>query len=353
MKKEYYHNATKLLQSLIETPSISANEDGTAAIIEAWLQDEGVEVERIHNNIIAKNYHFNVNKPTILLNSHHDTVKPNDGYTRNPFESDIASGRLYGLGSNDAGGALVSLISVFLHYFKAENLKYNLILAATAEEETSGKHGISSTLSALPPIDFAIVGEPTSMHMAIAEKGLMVVDCISKGQSGHAAHHCKKNAIYSALADIEWVKHYQFSQNSKLLGKVKMTVTQINAGQQHNVVPETCQFVVDVRVNEHYTNQEVFEIMNRHMNSDLHARSFRLNSSAIGSHHPIVDAGLKQGISTYGSPTLSDQALLPCPSIKWGPGDSSRSHMADEYIELGQIEEGILQYIKILDEILK
>jgi len=352
MEKKITYKAIELLKLLIQTPSFSKEEDKTATLIFQWLSDFGIETNRYQNNVWAINKYFDKNKPTILLNSHHDTVQPNKAYTNNPFEAKIDNGKLFGLGSNDAGGALVSLLSLFVYFYKHQNLKYNLIIAATAEEEISGKNGIVSLLEFLPPISFAVVGEPTEMKLAVAEKGLLVIDAYASGVSGHAANENTENAIYNALVDINWIKNYEFPRISKELGKVKMSVTQINAGSQHNVVPAESHFVIDVRVNDAYQNKEVFDIIDKHTKSKLKARSFRLNSSSIDSNHPIVKAGIALGIKTYGSPTISDQALLPCPSLKLGPGKSKRSHSANEFIKLSEIEEGIKLYINIFKQIL-
>lgn len=347
------NKAIELLKKLISTPSLSKEEDKTAVLIADWFKNESIEWKQDQNNIWAVNKHFDKSKPTILLNSHHDTVKPNQGYTKDPFSPEIEDDKLYGLGSNDAGASLVSLMATFSHFYSQQNLKYNLIIAATAEEENSGPNGLAHLKTQLPPIDFAIVGEPTDMNLAIAEKGLLVIDGMAKGTARHAAHPNDDNAIYNALKDIQWIEQYQFPNVSDLLGPVKMTVTQINAGQQHNVVPDNCHFVVDVRVNECYSNEEVFDTINKNTKSEMAARSFRLNSSSIPVDHPFVQAGVKLGRETYGSPTLSDQAILTCPSVKLGPGDSSRSHQADEYIYLNEVEEGIGLYIKMLNEIIK
>jgi acetylornithine deacetylase len=294
---------------------------------------------------------FDTAKPTILLNSHHDTVKPNLGYTKDPFRAIIEEGKLYGLGSNDAGGALVSLLRVFLFYYD-KPLAYNLIFSATAEEEISGRNGIEALLPLLDKIDFAIVGEPTKMQLAIAEKGLMVLDCVAHGKSGHAAREEGINAIYQAMPDIDWFTKFNFPKVSKLLGHVKMSVTAMHSGSQHNIVPDTCEFTVDVRVNECYTNEEVLDIIGKHVKCDVKARSQRLQPSFIPDQHPIVKAGIALGLKVYGSPTLSDRALMPFPSLKVGPGDSARSHIADEYIHIKEIEEGIDMYISMLNKIL-
>ena len=347
-----HQQAIDLLKVLIQTPSFSGEEDKTADLILTWLKNSNIKGRRLKNNIWAVNKYFDPAKPFILINSHHDTVRPNEGYTIDPFVAKVNDGKLYGLGSNDAGGSLVALMATFAHFYEVPNLKYNLILAATAEEENSGKNGLSLLLKELPPIAFSVVGEPTGMQLAIAEKGLLVIDGYANGISGHAAHKNTENAIYKALKDINWIKNYEFPKISKTLGKVKMSVTQINAGKQHNIVPADCHFVVDVRINEHYNNREVFEIIEANTDSKMVARSFRLNSSAIPLDHPMVQAGVRLGRETYGSPTLSDQTHLDCPSLKMGPGISARSHSANEYIYLKEITEGIDLYIKMFDEIL-
>jgi acetylornithine deacetylase len=352
MTGKLFDDSIDLLRKLISIPSLSKQEDITALVIQQFLQDRGVTTHRSINNVWAYNKYFDSNKPTILLNSHHDTVKPNPGYSRDPFAADIIDGKLFGLGSNDAGGCLVSLISVFIHFHKEENLKYNLCLAATAEEEISGKDGIELILPDLGELEFAIVGEPTLMQLAIAERGLMVLDCIAHGKAGHAAREEGENAIYKAMNDINWFKNYEFAKKSALFGPVKMTVTIIEAGSQHNVVPAVCNFTVDVRVTDAYRNEEVLKIISQNVECDVNPRSTRLKPSSISIEHPIVQAGIALGRKTYGSPTTSDQALLDIPSLKMGPGDSARSHMADEYIYISEIKEGIELYIKLLTEIM-
>lgn len=342
----------KLLQRLIATPSYSREENLTADILASFLAGEGVrEVQREHNNVWAYNLNFDPAKPTILLNSHHDTVKPNSAWTRDPFSPDVVDGKLYGLGSNDAGASVVSLTAAFLRFYTAEELKYNLCLALTAEEEVSGQNGIESILPRLGELDFAIVGEPTGMHLAIAERGLMVLDCVAHGKAGHAARDEGENAIYKAMKDIEWFRTYRFPKESELFGGVKMSVTIISAGTQHNVVPAECRFTVDVRVTDRYTNDEVLNIVREHVKSDLFPRSTRLTPSYIDPSHPIVAAGLTLGRETYGSPTTSDQALLAVPSLKMGPGDSARSHSADEFVYVDEIETGIGQYVSMLETV--
>lgn len=342
----------ELLRRMIATPSVSREEERTADLLAEFLTSRGVDpVHRSHNNVWARNRWFDPAKPTILLNSHHDTVKPNSAYTRDPFAPDIEAGKLYGLGSNDAGASVVSLIAAFLHFYEAEGLRYNLCLALTAEEEVSGRNGIESILPELGELSFAIVGEPTGMELAIAERGLMVLDCVAHGKAGHAARNEGDNAIYRAMQDIEWFRTYRFPQESQLFGNVKMSVTVINAGTQHNVVPAECRYTVDVRVTDRYTNEEVLEIVRSHVASDVTPRSIRLKPSYIDSSHPIVAAGLALGRHTYGSPTTSDQALLSIPSLKMGPGDSARSHSADEFVYVAEIEAGIDQYIAMLEAV--
>ena len=346
-------NAVELLKKLIATPSISGEEDKTAEILVNFLEENGVEkVNRILNNVWAVNKFYDENKPTVFFNSHHDTVKVNPGYTRDPFSPDVEDGVLYGLGSNDAGGPAVSLLSTFLYYYNREDLKYNILVAITAEEENSGPNGLNGILEdVLPKFDFAIVGEPTQMQLAIAEKGLMVLEGFAPGLAGHAAREEGDNAIYNAMKDVAWFQSYEFEKESKVLGKVKMTVTQIEAGKQHNVVPATCKYVVDVRSTEKYTNHEILKVIQDNTVSEINARSIRFNPSFIPEDHPIVQAGLKFGRTTYGSPTLSDQAFITQPSLKMGPGDSARSHTADEYIKISEIHEGIELYIKIVGEV--
>jgi acetylornithine deacetylase len=346
-----FNNAVQLLQQLIATPSFSKEEDKTADIIAAFLKDHGIEPERKLNNLWARNKYYDPNKPTILLNSHHDTVKPNSGYTRDPFEAKIENGKLFGLGSNDAGGCLVSLISVFLYFYDKQDLKYNFCLAATAEEEISGVNGLELIIPELGKLDFAIVGEPTLMQLAIAEKGLMVLDCTTYGKAGHAAREEGENAIYKALPDIDWFRTFNFPKESEVFGPVKMSVTIINSGSQHNVVPASCVFTVDVRVTDAYRNEEVLEIIREHVSCEVKPRSIRLKPSSIDRNHPIVQAGIALGRTTYGSPTTSDQSLLDIQSIKVGPGDSARSHTADEFIYVNEIKEGIELYIKMLERI--
>lgn len=345
--------AIQLLKNLIETPSFSSEEDQTALLIENWFTQNNIPFERENNNIWAFNKYFDKAKPTLLLNSHHDTVKPNQGYTNNPFEAIVEDGKLFGLGSNDAGGCLVSLIATFTHFYANENLPYNIVMVASAEEESSGKLGLNSVLKHLPELDCAIIGEPTLMQLAVAEKGLLVLDVVVKGTASHAAHNNPDNPIYNAIPVIEWFKNYQFDKISDVLGPVKMTVTQINAGKQHNVVPAECHLVVDIRVNDCYSNQEILETVKSHLTAEINPRSMHLNASSIPISHGLVQAGIALGRTTYGSPTLSDQSVISCQSLKLGPGESLRSHSANEFIYLNEIEEGIDLYVKILEGFFK
>ncbi len=345
--------AIALLKQLIETQSFSTEEDSTALLIEDWFTTHKISFKRNKNNVWATNKHFDDKKPTLLLNSHHDTVKPNNGYSKDPFKAIVEDGKLYGLGSNDAGGCLVSLIATFTSFYDKKNLNYNLVIVASAEEENSGPNGLNSMLSIIPNIDVAIVGEPTLMHLAVAEKGLVVFDAKVKGTASHAAHPNKDNAIYNTIDVLKWFQDYKFERKSPVLGDVKMTITQINAGKQHNAVPSEVDLVIDVRVNDKYSNQEVANILEKNSPcTSIKARSLRLNSSSIPINHVLVKTGIAFGRKTYGSPTLSDQAVLSCPSLKLGPGDSTRSHTADEFIYLAEIEEGIKIYIELLEKVL-
>jgi len=348
--------AVQLLQKLVATQSFSREEGGTADVIAQYLKQEGKEVQRLKNNVWVRSQDFRDEWPTLLLNSHHDTVKPGDSWTRDPFDSSIETvdgeETLYGLGSNDAGGCLVALLHAFLHMDEVTDRGFNLIFAASAEEEISGENGISALLPELGKIDVGVVGEPTRMKMAIAEKGLLVVDCTATGITGHAARHEGVNAIYEALQDIRWIKNFRFTDKSDLLGETTAAVTQINAGIQHNIVPDKCTFVIDVRTNELYTNEQVLEIFEHNLLSNIKARSLRLQSSCLPKDHPLVQRGIELGWEYYGSPTLSDQALCrEFPTLKLGPGSSGRSHTADEYIRVSEIEEGIEKYIQLLSEL--
>jgi acetylornithine deacetylase len=352
-KEKLILEAISLLKSLIKTPSFSSEEHHTALLIESWFQNSEISFNRTNNNIWAINKYFDETKPTLLLNSHHDTVKPTNGYTKDPFEPIINDGKLYGLGSNDAGGCLVSLLATFSFFYHHKHLKYNLVMVASAEEESSGENGLNSMLSIIPEISVAIIGEPTLMQLAISEKGLVVFDAKVNGTPGHAAHKNDDNAIYNSIEVLKWFQEYTFEKRSESLGDVKMTVTQIQAGKQHNAIPSEVTLVVDVRVNDRYSNKEIAEILeNESPCSTIVPRSLRLNSSSISVEHELIKAGLELGRKTYGSPTLSDQSVLSCPSLKLGPGDSTRSHTADEFIYLQEIEEGITLYIKLLEKTL-
>jgi len=345
--------AITLLKNLIETPSFSSEEQQTALLIENWFNQNEIPFKRENNNVWAFNKHFDKNKPTLLLNSHHDTVRPNQAYTNDPFKAIVEDGKLYGLGSNDAGGCLVSLLASFVYFYEKENLAHNIVMVASAEEESSGKNGLNSVLKHLPELECAIVGEPTLMQLAVAEKGLLVLDVKVKGTPSHAAHQNDDSAIYKTLPIVEWFKNYSFEKVSEQLGPVKMTVTQINAGKQHNVVPSECDLVVDIRVNDCYNNSQILETVRANVDAEVNPRSMHLNASSIPVSHGLVQAGIALGRTTYGSPTLSDQSVLNCKSLKLGPGDSLRSHSADEFIYLNEIEEGIELYIKILSDFFK
>ncbi|MCH4823723.1 M20 family metallo-hydrolase [Gramella lutea] len=352
--QELQEQAVELLKNLIETQSFSGEENLTADLLQNWFNEHKIPHHRYLNNIWAVNEHFDEAKPTLLLNSHHDTVKPNSGYTREPFKAEIENGKLYGLGSNDAGGCLVSLLATFTYLFSTENLSHNLLFAGTAEEEINGENGIAGLLPEIPKIDVAIVGEPTLMNLAVAEKGLIVFDAVVKGKPSHAAHPNEENSIYKTAKVLEWFQNFRLNEISETLGEVKVTVTQIYAGSQHNVVPAKTHLVIDVRVNDKYSNQEIESILKEKAPVDeIKARSLRLNSSSMPLDHALVKAGIDLGMETYGSPTLSDQAMLSCPSVKLGPGDSTRSHSADEFIYIKEIEEGIGKYIKLLEKALK
>lgn len=351
MIETLYKDAIQLLRQLVATPSFSKEEHDTADIIADFLASKGLSVNRFNNNVWVVHPDYQEGRPTLLLNSHHDTVKPSKAWTFDPFQITEVEGKLIGLGSNDAGAPLVSLMAAFLYFVQSKQLSYNLVYAATAEEENSGEAGIESILDKIGPIDLAIIGEPTKMELAIAEKGLMVLDCKALGKPGHAAREEGDNAIYKAMIDIEWFRKFHFENTSDVLGSVKMSVTQIKAGYQHNMVPDVCEFVVDVRTNEHYSNKQALEIIKQHVVSEVVERSFRLNSSFIPATHPLVVLAKEMGIHCYGSPTTSDQAVIPYTSVKMGPGDSARSHTANEFVYPAEIKEGITRYIKILEQL--
>ena len=352
-------NAIELLKKLIATPSVSKEEDNTAAIIFEYLVAAQTEPKRYLNNVWVKNRNYDAQKPTVLLNSHHDTVKPNPQYTLDPFSPIVEDGKLFGLGSNDAGGCLVSLIALFLHFYERTDLPFNLVMAATAEEEISGKNGIEALLQAPDflndlagsTIQLGIVGEPTLMQMAIAERGLLVLDGVVEGKAGHAAREEGINALYLAMSDIQWFQSYRFERISEVLGPVKMNVTVVETeNKAHNMIPATCRYVVDVRVNERYTFDEVLATIRANVKAAIQPRSTRLKSSGIALEHPIVQSGLDLGRTYYGSPTTSDKALMPFTTLKMGPGDSARSHSANEFVFLSEIESGIELYIQLLEK---
>ncbi len=346
-----HFNPVEILSGLINIKSLSKEEQPAAEYIQNILSSFGIIYTRDKNNVWATNKHYSEGKYTVLLNSHLDTVKPNKGYTKDPYKAILEEGKLYGLGSNDAGGALITLLGTFIHFFGEEDLPFNLVFVASAEEEISGREGMEYIYPKLPKIDFAIVGEPTLLDISIAERGLMVLDCKAIGKSGHAARKEGINAITKAIEDINWFNTYDFPNHSKELGGISMSVTVINSGSQHNVVPAECDFVVDVRVNDKYSNEEVLAHIKSNVNSEVKARSTRLNSSGVNENHPIRTVANKLGINTYGSPTLSDQALMPCESIKMGPGDSARSHTADEFIFVEELEQAIPKYIAVLTQL--
>ena len=340
--------AVGLLKTLIAIPSVSREEEQAADCLQRYIELQGMETGRKGNNVWCLSPAFDLKRPTLLLNSHIDTVKPVAGWRKDPFTPTESNGRIYGLGSNDAGASVVSLLQVFLALCRTAQ-PYNLVFLASCEEEVSGAGGIECVLPLLPPISFALVGEPTEMQPAIAEKGLMVLDVTATGRSGHAARDEGDNAIYKVLDDVAWFRDYRFPRVSPLLGPVKMSVTQVNAGTQHNVIPDRCTFVVDIRSNECYTNEELFVEICRHIHCEAKARSFRLGSSHAPEGHPLVQRAIELGRVPFGSPTLSDQALMPFPSMKMGPGKSSRSHTADEFIFIKEIEEAISLYLRLLD----
>ena len=343
---QYTNDAVELLKRLISIPSVSRDETAAADVFEQQVSAWGLPARRIGNNILIQE-ELNPHQPTLLLCAHIDTVKPVSTWTRDPFTPVVEDGRLYGLGANDCGGGLVSLLAVY-RLLRGLSLKYNLVYLASCEEEVSGEGGFRLALPELPSIDVAIVGEPTGMQPAIAEKGLMVIDGTAYGKSGHAARNEGVNAIYEALDDLVWLRDYRFKKESPLLGPTKMTVTVLNSGTQHNVIPDECHFVIDVRTNEYYQNEFLFAFLQKHVKSELKARSFRLSSSHIPMEHPLVQRCVEMGMTPFGSPTLSDQALMPFLSLKLGPGESSRSHTADEFICLSEIENAIQTYVQLL-----
>ncbi len=348
MMRMTLEDTLELLKDLVRIPSFSRREEKTAQLLFDFLSHRNCMVLRHFNNIYLRNQHFKPERPTIILNSHHDTVQPNKDWSKDPFNPIIVNNRLYGLGTNDAGASLVSLLSAFLHFYDREDMPYNMVFLASAEEEVSGRDGVASVLPLLDNIAFGIVGEPTALKMAVAEKGLMVIDCHARGKSGHAARDEGENAIYKALDDIERIRKFRFPRISEWLGEVKMTATMIHAGTQHNVVPDQCSFVLDIRSTDQYRNEEILEALKENLKSEFKARSVRLQSSSIERRHILVEVAGELGIPLTGSSTLSDQALMPFPTVKIGPGDSARSHAADEYILVDEIEAGISLYIQLL-----
>ena len=347
-QEQYVSDAVQLLKKLIATPSVSRNEKDAADIMEQTIRSYGFEPQREANNLWIIDPHYDESRPTLLLNAHIDTVKPVASWSRDPFSPDVEDGVLYGLGSNDCGGGLCSLLQIF-RMLTEKPQSYNLIYLASAEEEVSGKDGITRALPLLPHIDLAIVGEPTGMNPAVAEKGLMVLDVIAHGKSGHAARNEGVNAIYEALDDMRWIRDYKFEKVSEFLGPTKMTLTVVNAGTQHNVIPDKCTMLVDIRTNEFYDNEEVYEFIRQHLKSEVKAHSFRLKSSRIDPEHPLIRKCVAMGMKPFGSPTLSDQALMHFPSFKLGPGESSRSHSANEFIRISEIHDAIAKYETLLD----
>ena len=347
-QEQYVSDAVQLLKKLIATPSVSRNEKDAANIMEQTIRSYGFEPQREANNLWIIDPHYDESRPTLLLNAHIDTVKPVPSWSRDPFSPDVEDGVLYGLGSNDCGGGLCSLLQIF-RMLTEKPQSYNLIYLASAEEEVSGKDGITRALPLLPHIDLAIVGEPTGMNPAVAEKGLMVLDVIAHGKSGHAARNEGVNAIYEALDDMRWIRDYKFEKVSEFLGPTKMTLTVVNAGTQHNVIPDKCTMLVDIRTNEFYDNEEVYEFIRQHLKSEVKAHSFRLKSSRIDPEHPLIRKCVAMGMKPFGSPTLSDQALMHFPSFKLGPGESSRSHSANEFIRISEIRDAIAKYETLLD----
>ncbi len=348
---QYFAEALALLQQLIAIPSLSKEEDDTAQLIDDFLKDRDVQTHRQGNNVYAFNKHYQEALPTILLNSHHDTVKPNKGYTRDPFQADVDSGKLFGLGSNDAGGCLVGLIMAFCHFYE-KPMPFNLALACTAEEEISGRGGIESILENLGKVDYGVVGEPTEMKMAVAEKGLLVFDGVAKGKAGHAARDTGENAIYKAMLDIQRLRDFSFPEDSAFLGPIKVSITQIDAGYQHNVIPDECKFVVDVRTTDAFSNEAVVAMLQKEVSSELLPRSTRLRPSSMPPGTPIYEVGRRLQLGMFGSATTSDQAVMPFPTIKMGPGVSERSHTPDEFLKLEELKGGIEGYIRFLEELI-
>jgi acetylornithine deacetylase len=345
----YTNDAVTLLRELIAIPSVSRSEDEAADKLGEYLNLWGLPYGREGNNLWVGCQDWDNNRKTVMLNAHIDTVKPVNTWTRDPFSPALEGDTLYGLGANDCGGGLVATLQAYRILLNRPR-NYNILWLASAEEEVSGENGLTRVIPMLPPIDVAIVGEPTGMQPATAERGLMVIDGYAYGVSGHAARAEGVNAIYEALDDLLWLRDYRFRKVSELLGETKLTVTVVESGTQHNVVPDLLHFVIDVRTNEFYQNEYVYEFLRKKMKKcKLQARSFRLHSSAISADHPLVRRCLEQGMKPFGSPTLSDQALMPWASLKLGPGDSARSHAADEFITIREIDEAINTYVHLLE----
>lgn len=349
----YLKQQVNLLKQLIATPSLSGQESGTAELLKHYLEQNRMEVNRVENNVYAFNRFYDPVKPNILLNSHHDTVKPNNGYSRDPYCPTEENGRIYGLGANDAGASLVTLLHLFLSYYKRSDLPFNLIFAASAEEEISGKNGMEKLLKSLPPIEFAIVGEPTSMRMAVAERGLLVVDAFANGVASHVAHNTGVNAIYEALDDLLWLRSFSPEKSSDLLGKTLANVTTVQSGLQHNVIPDECRFTIDIRLNDCYTHEEILNILKQNLKSDIRERSTRLKPSKLDEGHWMFELAEKLSIETYGSSTMSDMALMDFDSVKIGPGNTLRSHIPDEFVEIEELNQGMTVYMQLMNEMIK
>jgi acetylornithine deacetylase len=346
----HFFDAINLLKEFIPIPSVSKKENHSSDFLETMLINKKYFPKRKGNNVWLLSPDWDEGKPTILLNSHIDTVKPVAGWTKDPFQLVEEDGKLFGLGSNDAGASVVSLLQVFF-ILSQTHQENNFIFLASCEEEISGRNGVESVLPELPPIDLGVVGEPTAMQPAVAEKGLMVLDGIVYGKAGHAAREEGENAIYKALPIIEWFQNHRFFMVSPLLGPVKMTVTGVQSGIQHNIIPDECKFTVDIRTNEFYTNEVLFKSISDTCGAEVQARSFRLNSSQIEMNHPIVQRAIDLGLVPFGSPTLSDQTFMHFPSLKIGPGESARSHTANEYIYTTEIADAINGYLELLNNL--
>ncbi len=349
MNEAETHQVFSLLKQIIAIPSVSGEEELLSNFLREWIRERGITVKRKFNNLWCESM-INPSFPTIMLNSHIDTVKPVAGWTTDPFLPEETEELIYGLGCSDAGGSVVAMIFAFLELIKNKDRRINLILLLSAEEESSGKNGISSVIGDLGKIDLAIVGEPTGLDMAVCERGLIVFDCYARGMAGHVAHRKGENAILKAVRDIERISKLDPGRSSEFLGDIQFEVTQIEGGYQHNVIPDLCKFVVDVRTNENYTNEEIAQILTHELESEVVPRSLRLRSSFIDTDHPLVVKAKQFGLKTFGSKTMSDQALIPAPSVKLGPGNTELSHQADEFIEKVQIIKAIELYIRLLKD---